>query len=110
MLDRRGLPRHGWVCERHVGVGITIRQIVQRKLPLPLREMLPISTEERLICYADKFFSKSDNGRHEKPVDAIVKGLARYGADNVSRFNGLHRFFTDPRHAVPAMAHNGFPL
>lgn len=108
MLDRLGLQRHGWVCERHVGVGITIRQIVQRKLPLPLREMLPVSVEERLICYADKFFSKTDNGRHEKSVDAIVKGLARYGADNVSRFNELHRFFTDPLHADRPMAYNGF--
>ncbi|BBO85384.1 HD family phosphohydrolase [Desulfosarcina ovata subsp. sediminis] len=94
ILNRLGLIRHAWVCERHVGTGITARQIKAQNIPLPLREMLPITVEERLICYADKFFSKSDSGRHEKSVDEIVSGLTRYGTDNALRFDRLHRFFT----------------
>lgn len=94
ILDPLGLERHGLVCERHVGVGIGARQIVQRKLPLPVRDMFPLSVEERLICYADKFFSKTDDGRHEKTIDEITAGLVRYEAEYAGRFLALHRLFT----------------
>ena len=94
MLDRLGLKPHGLVCERHVGVGISANQAVRRKLPLPIRDMLPLSLEERLICYADKFFSKTDNGRYEKTIDQITAGLARHAVEYVDRFLTLHRLFT----------------
>ena len=94
ILDRLGLERHGLVCERHVGVGISAHQTVQRKLPLPARDMYPLSVEERLICYADKFFSKTDDGRHEKTIDEITAGLGRYEAEYADRFLALHRLFT----------------
>ncbi len=94
ILDRLGLDRHGLVCERHVGMGISAEQVARHALPLPAREMLPLTVEERLICYADKFFSKSDDGRHEKSIDEIIAGLGRYEAEYVDRFLALHRFFT----------------
>ncbi len=98
ILDKLGVDdRHGLVCERHVGVGIGADQTVRRKLPLPVRDMFPLSMEERLICYADKFFSKTDNGRHEKTVDEITTGLARYEAEYADRFLVLHRLFTRRR-------------
>lgn len=95
ILDQLGLKRHGLVCERHVGVGISARQAVRRKLPLPVRDMFPLTVEERLVCYADKFFSKTDNGRHEKTIDEITAGLASYERDYAQRFLTLHRVFTD---------------
>jgi uncharacterized protein len=94
ILDKLGLPHHGLVCERHVGVGISADQTVRRGLPLPIRDMFPLSVEERLICYADKFFSKTDNGRHEKTIDEIIAGLTRYGTNAANRFLSLHRLFT----------------
>ena len=94
ILDRLGLERHGLVCERHVGVGISARQTRRRNLPLPGRDMLPLSVEERLICYADKFFSKTDNGRHEKTVEEIIAALVRHEAAYEERFVMLHRLFT----------------
>jgi uncharacterized protein len=97
ILERLGLGRHGLVCERHVGVGISVNQAMRRKLPLPDRDMVPLSVEERLICYADKFFSKTDDGRHEKTVDEIIAGLTRYEAEYANRFLALHRLFNhDP--------------
>ena len=95
ILDRLGLKPHGLVCERHVGVGISADQSVRRKLPLPIRDMLPLSVEERLICYADKFFSKTDNGRHENAIEEITAGLARHAVEYVDRFLTLHRLFTE---------------
>jgi uncharacterized protein len=93
ILDRLDLKRHGRVCECHVGVGISARQVVRQHLPLPVRDMVPFSVEERLICYADKFFSKTDNGRHEKTIEEITAGLARYEAAYADRFLTLHRMF-----------------
>lgn len=94
MLDEMGLERHGWVCERHVGVGISLRQAARQPFPFPVRDMLPLSVEERLICYADKFFSKTDNSRREKTIQEIIVGLARFEAAYVQRFLTLHRCFT----------------
>jgi uncharacterized protein len=94
VLDALELPRHGLVCERHVGVGICRNQILRHRMPLPVRDMRPVSAAERLICYADKFYSKSDNGRREKSVDEIVGGLNRYGADAGGLFLRMHREFS----------------
>jgi uncharacterized protein len=94
LLEQNGLPRHALVCERHVGVGIGVNDIRAQNLPLPLREMLPLTMEEKIVCYADKFFSKSGNGR-EKSIPAIITGLACFGSDKVERFLLWHGEF-DP--------------
>jgi len=94
ILESMSLQPHALVCERHVGVGIRADETLTRKLPLPARDMLPISVEERLICYADKFFSKTENGRHEKSIAEIVSGLVRFAPEYEARFLALHRSFT----------------
>ena len=85
LLDDRGFHRHGLVCERHVGVGISKTDIRHQKLPLPLRDMRPISIEEQIICYADKFFSKNGNNR-PKSIPAILDTLSSYGPDKGETF------------------------
>jgi uncharacterized protein len=94
ILEKIGLSAHGLVCERHVGIGMTQEDIRQQGLPLPARDMLPVSIEEQIICYADKFFSK--NGRdtdREKSLDEIVDSLKRYGHDKVRRFQAWVEIF-----------------
>jgi uncharacterized protein len=88
MLEKIGMPEYGPICERHVGVGISAEDIRQHNLTLPVRNMLPVSIEEQIICYADKFFSKNGNGKQakEKSVEKIVNGLKRYGPDKVKQF------------------------
>jgi hypothetical protein len=63
MLEDMGLTAEALICERHVGAGISADEICSRRLPLPNRNMLPVTIEEQIICYADKFFSKSKNRR-----------------------------------------------
>ena len=92
MLESHGLMAHALVCERHVGTGITIDDIQQQQLPLPLRDMQPITIEEKLICYADKFFSKTDN-EHEHDLDEVLTDLARFGRDKVDCFLNWHHQF-----------------
>jgi uncharacterized protein len=87
LLEAEGLKRHALVCERHVGVGITRRDIRLQRLPLPARDMRPVTIEEQIICYADKFFSKNGTGAHkEKTVSEILQKLASYGKDKAARF------------------------
>lgn len=95
ILAKAGLDRHGLVCERHVGVGITIADIRSGKLPLPLRDMTPQTLEEQIICYADKFYSKNSH-RHpvvEKSAEEIFLELFQYGHDKADRFLSWHRQF-----------------
>jgi len=67
LLEKEGLPKYALVCERHVGVGITIENIKKNNLPLPKRDMTPQSIEEKIICLADKFFSKKEKTfKHEE--------------------------------------------
>lgn len=92
LLRQEGYPRHALVCERHTGTGLTLDEIVGRNLPLPRRDLCPVSLEEQLICFADKFFSKT-NLEKEKPVDKIRKSLSKYGEASVSRFDGFCKLF-----------------
>ena len=93
MLDDLGLHRHALVCERHTGSGLTVDDIIAQNLPLPHRDMTPVSLEEKAICYADKFFSKSGNLTQEKPLEKVRAQMAHHGAGALSRFEELHRIF-----------------
>ena len=89
LLEKIGLDNHALVCERHVGVGISAADIHRHHLPLPERDMLPVSIEEQIICYADKFFSKNSNPRfatRQKTVEQIKRKLEKYGREKVERF------------------------
>lgn len=92
LLLRAGFPRHALVCERHTGAGLSLMEIIEQQLPIPHREMIPISLEEQVICFADKFFSKTHLDR-EKSVEAAQKSIARYGKEGVARFNRWRRLF-----------------
>ena len=93
ILDALGMPSHGLVCERHVGVGISAEDIRCFNLPLPVRDMRPVTIEEQIICYADKFFSKINN-QSEHTLVEVLADLARYGQDKVERFLAWHEVFT----------------
>ena len=94
ILEKIGLPRHALVCERHVGVGITVEDIKHYALPLPKHDMLPVSIEEQIICFADKFFSKNCNAvAKEKSVEDIKRNLELYGNEKVKRFQSWVELF-----------------
>lgn len=88
LLEGEGFPRHARVCERHVGAGLSVAEIRRQGLPLPRREMTPVSLEERLICYADKFFSKVDDAV-PKPFEVAAAEVARYGPEQAARFQSM---------------------
>ena len=97
MLESLGLFRHARVCERHTGAGITAAEIISQHLPItPPRDLLPETLEEQIICYADKFFSKSRPGEPAKTLERARQTLARFGADTLARFDAMAERFGDP--------------
>lgn len=93
ILEAERMPRHALVCERHTGAGLTVEDIISQRLPLPRRDMTPQSIEEKLICYADKFYSKSGDITREKPLDRVLRSMERHGSDTLARFLALHSLF-----------------
>lgn len=95
ILENAGLPRHALVCERHIGVGLTVEDIIDQGLPLPQREMLPVSPEEKIIACADLFYSKKMGQlATEKTPEQIRRDLAKFGTKKVEVFNGWLREFS----------------
>jgi uncharacterized protein len=86
LMISEGYPKHGLVCERHTGTGITLEMIIKNNLPLPHRDMVPVSMEEKIICFADKFYSKSHPGK-EKSIKKIRQSLAKHGKHQVAIFD-----------------------
>jgi uncharacterized protein len=94
ILLQEGLPAHAGVCERHTGVGLTAREIAQNNLGLPLRDMIPTTTEEQIIAYADLFFSKNPQQLHqERSPQKVRHGLCKFGEDKGQIFDQWQRRF-----------------
>lgn len=92
LLRSEGLPRHARVAERHTGTGLTREAIIRQALPLPLEDFSPETTEEQIICFADKFFSKSHLERVRTP-EQVLQSLEKFGSESVERMKGwLQRF------------------
>lgn len=85
MLRAAGFPQHARVCERHTGAGIALQDVIDQHLPLPHQDFLPETMEEQVICYADKFYSKSHLERERTPEQAL-KSLERFGQEGAQRF------------------------
>ncbi len=92
LLRSLGYGRHALVCERHTGAGLTMEEIKTQNINLPEGIYYPISLEEKLICYADKFFSKSKLGE-EKSLDKVYQSMAKFGENSLKRFDALHNLF-----------------
>ena len=75
LVRREGFPCHALVCERHTGAGISLQRI-----------------EEQIICFADKFFSKTHLER-EKSVAKARKSIEKHGEEGVVRFDTWCRLF-----------------
>lgn len=97
LLEKEGLQRHARVCENHVGVGLTKVDIEINNFPLPKRDMIPETLEEKIICFADKFYSKDENFlERQKSLPEIKKMIERYGEEKLRQFEEWLIFFKEP--------------
>ena len=92
LLQAEGLPRHALVAERHTGTGLSLKQIIEQNLPVPHRDMRPVSIEEQIICFADKFFSKTHLGEERTFLQSRQK-LEKFGEESLNQFDKWGKMF-----------------
>ena len=80
------------ICERHTGTGLSRQTIIERGLPDPQQDLLPETIEEQIICYADKFYSKSHLER-ERTIPQTLQSLEKFGDEGVEKFRHWTELF-----------------
>ncbi len=90
ILRNEGLMKQALICERHIGAGLSKNYIIKNNLPLPKKDFLPVTLEQKLICYADKFHSKS--GKKDN-LENIKKEMKKFGEEPLKRFLKLEKMF-----------------
>jgi uncharacterized protein len=101
ILGAEIVRQEGWeeiapFCENHIGVGITKTDVINQHLALPECDMTPQTIEQKIVAFADKFFSKSQNHlTTPKPVEKIRESLLRYGIDKVEIFDQWCELFEE---------------
>jgi uncharacterized protein len=106
LLRKEGLPRHALVAERHIGTGISKEDVTAEGLPLPKRDMVPVTLEEKIVCFADKFFTKRPGASaKEMTIDEAREDVARYRKGD-ARFQEWLELFgyagkCEPREGAP---------
>ena len=85
--------KYARVAERHTGAGLTADEIAASGLPFPPgRCYMPETTLEKLICYADCFYSKGGDGKR-KSLERVEASMAKFGPEVLNRFRRLHAMF-----------------
>lgn len=94
LLRAEGAPEeYARVAERHTGAGLTPEDVARMSPMLPPdRSYMPQTLLERLVCYADKFYSKSGDMKI-KPLERVRASLAKFGEGASERFERLHEEF-----------------
>lgn len=93
LLRQEGAPEAiARVAETHTGSGITAEDVEMLGLPIPVADYLPETLLEKLVCYADKFYSKSGE-MLRKDFRSARASIARHGGDSLARFDRLARMF-----------------
>lgn len=95
MLRVSGAPEiYALVAERHTGAGLTEQEIAASGLELPeSRIYMPESLLEKLICYADCFYSKNGD-MQRKSTERVEQSMLSFGKDVLARFRALHAMFS----------------
>ena len=90
ILRGLGFEAHARICERHIGVGISRDDIIRGGLDLPLGDYLPESFIEKLVCYADLFYSKRPGALDcEESAESIRLETSRFGSEQLRRLDAL---------------------
>jgi len=88
ILNNEGLPLHARVASNHVGVGgLSKNEIIKQNLPLPHEDILCESIEEKIISYADLWYSKNPQKLWQKATREGLKSKLKKRPSSLSRFN-----------------------
>jgi Holliday junction resolvasome RuvABC ATP-dependent DNA helicase subunit len=73
-------------------LGLKLVDIIARDLPVPHRELCPVTLEEQLICYADKFFSKTRLDS-EDSLERVMQKMAKWGDESIEQLRHWANLF-----------------
>ena len=85
LLRGLGFERHARVCERHTGTGLTKGLILDNGWNLPVKDFVPETVEEQLICFADKFYSKTKFLETARTFEQVVDSMAKISEESVNK-------------------------
>jgi len=75
------------VAERHVGAGLTAEEAAG--FGLPRRDFVPVTLEEKIVCYADKLVAGGRVVGFDKAFEKFVEDVG-VGSPAVGRLRELH--------------------
>ena len=75
------------ITERHIGAGITVKDIEKQKIPIPKKDYLPTTIEEKIVAYADNCVKYDEILDVDYPISRFYKSL---GIDHANRVIILH--------------------
>lgn len=94
ILELEGLPRHAKVAANHVGVGgLSKKEIVDQDLPLPPIDILCESIEEKIISYADLWYSKNPKKLWQQLSLKKLRSKLEKRPESLLRFNHWYEKF-----------------
>lgn len=87
ILEKEGLPAHARVAANHVGVGgLSKDEIIEGNLPLLAEDLLCETLEEKIISYADVFYSKNPKKLWQKKGAGDIKEKLANRPKQLERF------------------------
>ncbi|WP_089154176.1 HD domain-containing protein [Micromonospora sp. NBS 11-29] len=105
LLREAGLPEPiARFCSRHTGVGITREDVRRQRLPLPVADYTPVTAEEELVMYADKFHSKTTPPTFVSAA-TYATIVTRFGPHQAARFAALVERLGEPDLRALARGH-----
>ena len=93
LLRSLGYERHARVCERHTGTGLRSSQIVEHGWNLPVKDFVPETLEEQLICFADKFYSKTKFLHEARTFEQVEASMAKISDEAVEKVRVWAKMF-----------------
>ena len=93
LLRKEGFPRHARVCERHTGTGLTKEQIIENRWNIPHSDFTPETLEEKLICFADKFYSKTKHLETARTLEEVIESMLKISPEAAEKIDRWAQMF-----------------
>ena len=88
LLQAEGLPKHAQVAQTHSGISLTAEQLAAVGLTADLNHFMPRSLEEKIINFADLFYSKdSATLWRERSLIEARDSIAKFAPTNLALFD-----------------------
>ena len=85
LLRSLGYERHARVCERHTGAGLRKEQVLANGWDIPVKDYVPETLEEQLICFADKFYSKTKYLYVSRTLEQVVESMNKISSESAEK-------------------------